>query len=81
MYKYHPTKEIYIFFSPRSVSRLNRANAYFYPILPVSKGQTSLMFFIKFSPVASDYEFIGIFSLTCIQRADQFCNLAGIYSP
>lgn len=40
---------------------LSRANAYFYPTLPVSKGQTLLMFFIKFSPVASDYEFIEYF--------------------
>lgn len=38
-----------------TVPTLNRASAYFYPILPVQGGQTLLMFFIKFSPVVSDY--------------------------
>lgn len=46
----------YVFFSLKvTVPTLNRASAYFYPILSVQGGQTLLMFFIKFSPVVSDY--------------------------
>jgi len=38
-----------------TLPKLNRANAYFYSILLIQRGQTSLMFFIKSRPVAGEY--------------------------
>jgi len=38
-----------------TLPKLNRANAYFYSLLLIQRGQTSLMFFIKSRPVAGEY--------------------------
>lgn len=59
-------------FSPQiTLSKLKNTNACFYSMPSVQSGKTLLMF-IKLSPVAGEYKFTEIFSLTLTKRENQF---------